>query len=123
MYSNTYLYKYMHTCIHTVHTFIQCTHSDIRTSYQRMTWFCGIIGIHDEYWHLHVDMNNTAHYHFSGLLYMSTYGKDFQGGLTSPSLSPHQVSPSSFCDLFCGYHTTRSPQDIFGREEFSEPAR
>lgn len=26
-------------------------------------------------------MNNTAHYHFSGLLYMSDYQKDFTGGL------------------------------------------
>lgn len=25
-------------------------------------------------------MNNTAHYHYSGLLYMSTYDKDFKGG-------------------------------------------
>jgi len=37
-------------------------------------------GIHDEYWHTHVDMNNTAHYHYSGLLYLSTYNKDFTGG-------------------------------------------
>jgi hypothetical protein len=22
--------------------------------------------IHDEYWHKHADMNNTAHYHYSG---------------------------------------------------------
>jgi hypothetical protein len=38
-------------------------------------------GIHDEYWHVHADMNNTAHYQYSGLLYMSTYGKDFTGGM------------------------------------------
>lgn len=37
-------------------------------------------GIHDEYWHPHADMNNTAHYHYSGLLYMSTYEKHFTGG-------------------------------------------
>ena len=36
---------------------------------------------HDEYWHLHADMNNTAHYHYSGLLYMSTHGTDFTGGV------------------------------------------
>ena len=36
--------------------------------------------IHDEYWHVHSDMNNTRHYHYSGLLYMSTYGTDFTGG-------------------------------------------
>ena len=37
-------------------------------------------GIHDEYWHLHVDNNNTEHYHYSGLLYLSTYNDDFTGG-------------------------------------------
>jgi len=36
--------------------------------------------IHDEYWHLHVDNNNTEHYHYSGLLYLSTINKDFTGG-------------------------------------------
>ena len=36
--------------------------------------------IHDEYWHVHADMNNTKHYHYSGLLYMSTYNEDFTGG-------------------------------------------
>jgi hypothetical protein len=36
--------------------------------------------IHDEYWHPHADRNNTAHYHYSGLLYMSSKGKDFTGG-------------------------------------------
>ena len=37
-------------------------------------------GIHDEYWHTHADMNNTAHYQYSGLLYLSTYKEDFGGG-------------------------------------------
>ena len=36
---------------------------------------------HDEYWHLHVDKNNTAHYDYSGLLYLNEYGEDFGGGL------------------------------------------
>jgi len=36
--------------------------------------------IHDEYWHPHVDRQNTAHYHYSGLLYLSNYGEDFSGG-------------------------------------------
>ena len=36
--------------------------------------------ITDEYWHAHVDKHNTAHYDYSGLLYLSTYGEDFQGG-------------------------------------------
>jgi len=37
--------------------------------------------IHDEYWHLHVDQNSTEHYQYSGLLYLSTYKQDFEGGL------------------------------------------
>ncbi|CAM9304941.1 unnamed protein product [Ectocarpus sp. 12 AP-2014] len=38
---------------------------------------------HDEYWHLHVDKNNTPHYDYSGLLYLSEAGVDFEGGLFS----------------------------------------
>ena len=37
-------------------------------------------GMHDEYWHLHVDGNSTSHYTYSGLLYLSTYERDFDGG-------------------------------------------
>ena len=44
-------------------------------------------GVHDEYWHVHADRNNTDHYHYSGLLYMSNYDEDFTGGLL------HFVSP------------------------------
>jgi len=36
---------------------------------------------HDEYWHVHVDRDNTAHYEYSGLLYLSTFGVDFDGGV------------------------------------------
>ena len=36
--------------------------------------------IHDEYWHPHVDKDNTEHYDYSGLVYLSTYGEDFTGG-------------------------------------------
>ena len=36
--------------------------------------------MHDEYWHVHVDKNNTEHYDYSGLVYLSDYGKDFEGG-------------------------------------------
>lgn len=36
--------------------------------------------VHDEYWHPHVDQDNTAHYHYSGLMYLSTHGDDFTGG-------------------------------------------
>lgn len=40
-----------------------------------------MIEIHDEYWHVHADMNNTEHYQYSGLLYLSTYNEDFTGGM------------------------------------------
>ena len=36
--------------------------------------------VHDEYWHPHADKLNTAHYDYSGLLYLSEAGKDFGGG-------------------------------------------
>lgn len=36
--------------------------------------------MHDEYWHEHVDKSNTAHYDYSGLVYLSDYGVDFYGG-------------------------------------------
>ena len=35
---------------------------------------------HDQYWHVHADRNNTLHYHYSGLLYLSMFKKDFTGG-------------------------------------------
>ena len=35
---------------------------------------------HDEYWHAHSDMANTAHYFYSGLLYLSDFEVDFTGG-------------------------------------------
>ena len=37
--------------------------------------------MHDEYWHPHVDKDNTRHYDYSGLVYLSNYAEDFQGGL------------------------------------------
>jgi hypothetical protein len=39
--------------------------------------------IHDEYWHPHVDKQNTEHYDYSGLVYLKTHGEDFTGGLFS----------------------------------------
>ena len=36
--------------------------------------------MHDEYWHPHVDKNNTEHYDYSGLVYLSTLGEDFGPG-------------------------------------------
>ena len=36
--------------------------------------------MHDIYWMPHVDKNNTQHYDWSGLLYLSTGGEDFEGG-------------------------------------------
>eukprot|EP00939_MAST-03C_sp_MAST-3C-sp1_P001947 g1947.t1 len=37
--------------------------------------------VHDEYYHAHVDKNNTEHYHYSGLLYLADYEEDFTGGM------------------------------------------
>ena len=37
--------------------------------------------MHDEYWHPHVDKNNTAHYDYSGLLYLNEHGTDYTGGM------------------------------------------
>jgi len=36
---------------------------------------------HDEYYQPHADGLNTPHYTYSGLLYLSTYQQDFEGGL------------------------------------------
>lgn len=57
--------------------------------------FNGTLEIHDEYWHPHVDRNNTPHYQYSGLLYLSTYGVDFEGGrfiFFSPSSAQQDLS-------------------------------
>ncbi|CAG2171379.1 unnamed protein product [Oppiella nova] len=35
---------------------------------------------HDEYWHKHVDKHTYKSFHFTSLLYLSTYGEDFSGG-------------------------------------------
>jgi hypothetical protein len=35
---------------------------------------------HDEYWHPHADKVNTGHYDYSGLVYLSESGVDFEGG-------------------------------------------
>uniref|UniRef100_A0A182QJZ8 Prolyl 4-hydroxylase alpha subunit domain-containing protein n=1 Tax=Anopheles farauti TaxID=69004 RepID=A0A182QJZ8_9DIPT len=36
--------------------------------------------IHDEYWHAHVDKETYNSFHFTTLLYLTDYGKDFTGG-------------------------------------------
>lgn len=36
--------------------------------------------MHDEYYHPHVDKANTPHYVYSGLLYLSDFSRDFEGG-------------------------------------------
>ena len=55
----------------TAPTFI--TKLDGRAGWEPKEW-------HDQYWHVHADRNNTAHYHYSGLLYLSMYGEDFAKG-------------------------------------------
>jgi hypothetical protein len=60
--------------------------------------------IHDEYWHKHADHNNTEHYHFSGLLYMSEYEKDFEGGelrWRSTGLRWSGIKLYIYIDVFC----------------------
>ncbi|CAH0513870.1 unnamed protein product [Peronospora belbahrii] len=39
--------------------------------------------LHDEYWHPHVDKENTKHYDYSSLLYLADYDEEFTGGLFS----------------------------------------
>lgn len=36
--------------------------------------------VHDEYYHVHADKNNTAHYDYSAIIYLSAHGEDFTGG-------------------------------------------
>ncbi len=36
--------------------------------------------VHDEYWHPHIDKETYGSFHYTSLLYLSTYGKDFTGG-------------------------------------------
>ncbi|KAK6187406.1 hypothetical protein SNE40_005443 [Patella caerulea] len=36
--------------------------------------------IHDEYWHAHVDKETYGSFHYTSLLYLSTYEQDFTGG-------------------------------------------
>lgn len=36
--------------------------------------------VHDEYWHKHVDKQTYKSFHYTSLLYLSTFGLDFRGG-------------------------------------------
>lgn len=36
--------------------------------------------VHDEYWHKHVDKTTYGSFHYTSLLYLTTYGSDFTGG-------------------------------------------
>lgn len=36
--------------------------------------------IHDEYWHPHVDKETYESFHYTTLLYLNDYGRDFEGG-------------------------------------------
>jgi len=35
---------------------------------------------HDEYWHVHVDKHTYESFHYTSLLYLNDYGRDFEGG-------------------------------------------
>ncbi|XP_064605505.1 2-oxoglutarate and iron-dependent oxygenase domain-containing protein 3-like isoform X2 [Liolophura sinensis] len=49
------------------------------TFYSRMTTIPAQT-IHDEYWHPHVDKETYGSFHYTSLLYLTNYGKDFTGG-------------------------------------------
>jgi hypothetical protein len=56
--------------------------------------------IHDEYWHVHVDKETYESFHYTSLLYLSTSGRDFEGGRfvfldkgSSPSLRNVTLEP------------------------------
>ncbi|XP_055636213.1 2-oxoglutarate and iron-dependent oxygenase domain-containing protein 3-like isoform X2 [Toxorhynchites rutilus septentrionalis] len=36
--------------------------------------------IHDEYWHPHIDKDTYSSFHYTSLLYLNDFGKDFTGG-------------------------------------------
>ncbi|XP_058450202.1 2-oxoglutarate and iron-dependent oxygenase domain-containing protein 3-like [Malaya genurostris] len=36
--------------------------------------------IHDEYWHPHIDKDTYSSFHYTTLLYLTDFGKDFSGG-------------------------------------------
>ncbi|KAL5018463.1 hypothetical protein ScPMuIL_004185 [Solemya velum] len=36
--------------------------------------------IHDEYWHAHIDKETYGSFHYTSLLYLTTYGQEFTGG-------------------------------------------
>eukprot|EP00501_MAST-03F_sp_TOSAG23-6_P002144 GSMAST32.ASY1.ANO1.2242.1 assembled CDS len=48
--------------------------------------------IHDEYWHPHIDKNNTEFYDYSGLLYLSDQDFDFTGGHFAWLDGDHDIS-------------------------------
>jgi len=60
--------------------------------------------VHDEYWHPHVDKETYETFHFTSLLYLSNYGRDFQGGRfvfvdndqTNRTVEPRQGRVSMF---------------------------
>lgn len=36
--------------------------------------------VHDEYWHPHVDKETYESFHYTSLLYLNDFGRDFEGG-------------------------------------------
>lgn len=36
--------------------------------------------VHDEYWHVHIDKHTYESFHYTSLLYLNDYSKDYQGG-------------------------------------------
>lgn len=72
--------------------------------------------MHDEYWHPHVDKNSTAHYDYSGLVYLSTQGEDFTDGML-------QFLPTENLDCSSAFEDEPGPCKITGDPEFEVAPR
>ena len=66
--------------------------------------------MHDEYYHPHVDKENTGHYDYSGLLYLADHGTDFTGGQFSFMDSGPDGKPVSSMDHGHAVNSTVMPK-------------
>mmetsp|Transcript_46723 Transcript_46723/g.105607 ORF Transcript_46723/g.105607 Transcript_46723/m.105607 type:complete len:304 (+) Transcript_46723:147-1058(+) len=92
----------------TAPTFITREASDAEGSWKPKT-------LHDEYWHPHVDKNNTEHYDYSGLVYLSTSGFDFEGGSLQFFDDPSQLDCSAMDPLAVEPPVEPGPCEVVGR--------
>ena len=78
--------------------------------------------MHDEYFHPHVDMGSTPHYHYSGLLYLASHasvdgGDDGGEGAPGPRFSGGEFA---FLTARNASPTVQSPDGGVGRDAESE---